>query len=68
MGISDEILKPLNNSILFPKLEYPYPHMKVKFSASCLLKEDKFTFNKKVLSIYIVYDSDSNSNSFHPRL
>ena len=68
MGMSDEIPKPLNNSTLFPKLEYPYPDMVVKFNGSCLVKEDKFTFDQKVLNVHIVYELDNNSNTFHPKL
>ena len=68
MGMSGEILKPLNNSTLFPKLEYPYPDMVVKFNGSCLVKEDKFNFDKKVLKIYIFYEIDNNSNNFYPKL
>ena len=49
MGMSDEIFKPLNNSTLFPRLEYSSPNMVVRCNGSCLVKEDKFTFDKKVL-------------------
>ena len=66
--MSDEILKPLNNSTLFPTLEYPYSNMMVKFNGSCLVKEDKFSFDKKVLNTYIVYELERNSNTFHPKL
>ena len=45
MGMSDEIFKPLNNSTLFPRLEYSSPNMVVRCNGSCLVKEDKFTFN-----------------------
>ena len=40
----------------------------VKFNGSCLIKQNKFTFNKKILNIYIVYDLDSNLNNFDPIL
>ena len=39
-----------------------------KFSGSCLIKQNKFPFNKKILNIYIVYDLDSNLNNFDPTL
>ena len=48
MGMSDEILEPLNTSTLLPKLEYPHRNVVVKFNGSCLVKNDKFTFDKKV--------------------
>ena len=46
---SDEILKSLtiNNSSLAPKLEYIEKYMFLKFNGSCLVKQNKFTFNKK---------------------
>ena len=50
------------------KLEYPYPSIVAKFNGSCLVKKDKFTFDKKVSTIYIFYELDYNSNSFHPKL
>ena len=42
--------------------------MFVKFNGSYLIKQNKFTFNKKVLNIYIVYDLDSNLSDFDPIL
>ena len=39
--------------------------MFVKFNESCLIKQNKFTFNKKILNIY---DLDSNLNNFNPIL
>ena len=42
--------------------------MIVKFNGSCLIKENKFTFNKKIMNIYIVYDLDSNLNNIDPTL
>ena len=65
--MSDEILKSLFTN-LFTKLEYPYPKMVVKFNGSCLIKQNKFTFDKKVLNIYIVYELDRNSNNSYPKL
>ena len=47
--MSDEIFKPLNNSTLFPRLEYSSSNMVVRSNGSCLVKEDKFNFDKKVL-------------------
>ena len=40
--------------------------MLVKFNESCLIKQDKSTFNRK--NIYLVYDLDPNSNDFDPTL
>ena len=37
--------------------------MFVKFNGSFLIKQNRFTFNKKILNIYIVYDLDSNLNN-----
>ena len=42
--------------------------MVVKFNGKCLVKEDKFTFDKKLLNIYIVYELDRNSNTFYQKL
>ena len=42
--------------------------MFVKFNGSCLIKQNKYTFNRKIVNIYIVYDLDSNSNDFDPTL
>ena len=42
--------------------------MFVKFNGSCPIKQNKFTFNKKILRICIVYDLDSNLNNFDPIL
>ena len=62
----DEAIKSpaINNNSLLPKLEYIDKKMFVKFNGSCLTKQNKFTFNKKILNIYIVYDLDSNLNNF----
>ena len=38
------------------------------FNESCLIKQNKFTLNKEILNIYIVYDLDSNLNNFNPTL
>ena len=67
---SDEMLKSLtiNNNSLAPKLEYIDKYMFVKFDGSCLVKQDKSMFNKKVLNIYLVYDLDLNLNNFYPNL
>ena len=63
--MSDEIIKSptVNNNSLAPKLECIEKSMFVKSNGSCLIKK-KFTFNKKILNIYIVYDLDSNLNNF----
>ena len=42
--------------------------MFVKFNGSCLIKQNKFTFDEKILKIYIVYGFDSNLNNFNPIL
>ena len=59
--MSDEVIKSptISNNSLAPKLKYINKNMFVKFNESCLIKQNKFTFNKKI-NIYIVYDLDSN--------
>ena len=42
--------------------------MFVKFDGSCLVKQNGLASNKKVLNICIVYDLDSNLNTFDPTL
>ena len=37
----------VNNNSLAPTLEYIDKNIFVKFSGSCLIKQNKFTFNKK---------------------
>ena len=68
--MSDEVIKyqTINNNSLAPKLEYIEKNMLAKFNGSCLIKQNKFTFNKKILNIYIVYDLDSDLNNFDPIL
>ena len=68
MGVSDDVLKPLNNSTLVPKLEHPYSNMQVSFNGSCIVKKNESASNEKVLNIYIVYRLNNTSNTFHPRL
>ena len=67
-GLSDEVIKAptINNNSLAPTLEYIDKNIFVKFNGSCLIKQNKFTFNKKIVSIYSVYDLDSNLNNFDP--
>ena len=69
-GLSDKLIKSptINNNSLAPKLEYIEKNIFVKFNGSCLIKQNKFTFNKKRLNIYIVYDLGSNVNYFDPIL
>ena len=55
MGVSDDVLRPLNNTTLVPKLLSPYYNMQISFNGSCLVKENKSAFNKKLLNIHIVY-------------
>ena len=66
----DEVIKPptKNNNSLAPTLQDDGERMYVKFNGSCLIKQDKFTFNKKSVNIYIVFDIDSNLNNFDPAL
>ena len=59
---------PIKNYCLAPKLAYISEKMFVKFDGSCLVKQDEFTFNKKTVNIYIVYDLNSNLNNFDPTL
>ena len=68
MGVSDDVLKPLNNSTLVPKLAQPYSNMQVSFNGSCLVKENKSVSNEKLLNVYTVYHLGNTSNTFHPRL
>ena len=42
--------------------------MLLKFNGSCLIKQNKSTFNRKIVTIYIVYDQNSNSNYFDSTL
>ena len=65
--MSDAVIKPstVNNNSLAAKLEYLDKKMFVKFDGS---SQDKFTFNEKTVSIYIVYNLDSNLNNFDPVL
>ena len=64
--MSEEVIKSpaINNNSLAPTLGYAGEKMYVKFNRSCLIKQGKFTFNKKTVKIYIVYDLDSNLNNF----
>ena len=47
--LSEEVIKSpaINNNSLAPTLGYADEKMYVKFNRSCLIKQDKFTFNKK---------------------
>ena len=66
-GLSDEIVKPPNNS-LAPTVKYYGKRMNVKVKGSCF-KQNKTTLNHgKTLSTYIVYDLKSNFNNFDPNL
>ena len=68
--LSDDVIKSptINNNSLAPTLEYINKKMFLKFNGSCLIKQGKSTFNKKIVNIYIGYDLDSNSNGFDPTL
>ena len=68
--LSDDAIKSptIIDNILAPKLEYINKKMFVKFNGSCLINQNKSTFNRKIVNIYIVYDLDSNSNDFDPTL
>ena len=67
-GLSDEIFKPpaIKNNSLAPKLDYISKCMRVEFNESCLIKQNKFTFNKKIVNTYTAYDLQSNLNDFDP--
>ena len=65
MGVSGDVLKPLNNNSLVPKLLDLYSDMQVSFNGSCLVKECKSVSIEKMLNIYIVYCLKSTFNSFH---
>ena len=69
-GLSDKVIKPpiINNNSFAPTLRYDAERMYLKFNGSCLIKQDKLTFNKRTVNIYIVYDIDLNLNSFDPTL
>ena len=69
-GLSDDVIKvsAVNNNSLAPKLEYINKRMFVKFNGSCLIKQNKSTFNRKIVNIYVINDLDSNSNDFDPAL
>ena len=45
----NEVIKSpiINNESLAPTFEYIDKRMFVKFNGSCLIKQNKFTFNKK---------------------
>ena len=58
----------INNNSLARTLEYINKKIFAKFNGSCLIKQNKSTFNKRIINIYIVYDLDSNSNDFDPTL
>ena len=67
-GLSDDVIKSptINNNIHALKLEYINKKTFVKFNEKCLIKQNKSTFNRKIVNIYIVDDLDSNSNDFDP--
>ena len=69
-GLPDDVIKSptINNNILVPKVEYINKNMFVKFNESCLIKQNKSTFNRKIVNIYSVYDLHSDSNDFDPTL
>ena len=69
-GLSDEVIKSptINNNSVAPILEYIYKTVFVKFNGSCLIKQNKFTFNKKILNACTVYDLDSNLKNFDSTL
>ena len=69
-GLSDDVIKSptINNNIPAPKREYINKKMFAKFNGSYLIKQNKSTFNRKIVNIYIIYDLDTNSNDFDPTL
>ena len=69
-GSPDDVSKSptINNNSLAPKLKNINKKMFVKFNGSCLIKQNKSTFNRKIVNIYIVYDLNSNSDYFDSTL
>ena len=60
--------KGLSDTDNIQTLEYINKKIFLKFNGSCLIKQNKSTFNTKLVNIYIVYDLDSNFNDFDPIL
>ena len=69
LGISDDEVKPLNNTTLAPQLLYPYYYhgMQLYFRRGCLVNENNSISNEKVLNIYIVYHLDKHFSQFSPK-
>ena len=65
-GLSDEVIKPptTSDNSITPTISYYHAfNIRVKFTGSCL-KQDKITFNqRKVVTIYIVYELESSSSN-----
>ena len=69
-SLSNTVIKSptINNNNLAPTFEYINKKMFLKLNGRCLIKQNKSTFNRKILNVYIVYELDSNSNDFDPTL
>ena len=70
-GLSDEKINSItaSNHIITLSLDYLGPKIRVKFNGSCL-KQDKTTYtHRKIVNIYIVYETSKNYNiSSYPTL
>ena len=62
-GISNESIKPptTSDNSLTPKLNYYGTRTRVKFTRSCLKQSYHIYTHKKVVNIYIVYESGASS-------
>ena len=63
-GLSDESIKPpttANNS-LTPELNYYGTKTKIKFTGSCLKQSSHILTHKKIVNIYIIYESAASSS------
>ena len=63
-GLSDESIKPptTTNNSLTPELNYHGTKTKIKFTGSCLRQSSHILTHKKVVNIYIVYESAASSS------
>ena len=64
-GFSDESIKPPStpNKILNPSVNYVGTNARVKFNGDCL-KQEKITFDhRKIVNIYIVYETERSVNT-----
>ena len=63
-GLSNESIKPptTTNNSLTPELNYYGTKTKVKFTRSCLKQSSHILTHKKIVNIYIVYESAASSS------